>query len=186
MLSRFNLIPVFRGSWKGLSDGRYDGYRPDWLTRVILGLPPAGLFIAMLLNAGRLAAPTPILTAVSLMAGGMLSAFTHLSTLRLKITEWLDSPDAEPDRFRDEREMLDESAAHLLAGSVSCAITAAILVLGLNLASAPNGALTGFWAALAAATSSYVVLLFIMTVPRLYSAYVQINKVTSKLSGFVR
>lgn len=152
---------------------------------MILALLPLALFAYMLFSGGRLAAPTPILTAVSLMAGGMLSAFTHLSTLRLKITEWLDSPHAEADRFRDEREMLDESAAHLLAGSVSCVITAATLVLGMNLATDGKGALVGFWAASASAASSYVGLMFIMTVPRLYSAYVRINSVSSKLSGFV-
>jgi hypothetical protein len=186
MLDRFNLMPVFRGSWKGLTDGRYGRLRPDWMARVVLLLPPVALLVIMLWRDARLAAPTPVLTAVSLLAGGMLSAFTHLSTLRLKITEWLDDPDAEQDRFKAEREMMDESAAHLLAGAVACAIDAVILVLGLNLSSDDKGALTGIWAALGGAASTYVLLLFIMSVPRLYAAYVEINRVSSKLSGFAK
>jgi hypothetical protein len=181
MLSRFNLIPVVRGSWKGLSDSQY---KPDWFARAALTLLPGALFVGMLLWGGRLAAPTPILTAVSLLAGGMLSAFTHLSTLRLKITEWLSSPDIDDEFLRDEREMLDESAAHLLTGAMACAIAAGILVLGMNVALDGKGAITGLWAALSSAASAYVLLLFIMAVPRLYSAYVDINKVSSKLSGF--
>ncbi|MEU4559128.1 hypothetical protein AB0F72_12125 [Actinoplanes sp. NPDC023936] len=186
MLDRFNPIPVFRGSWKGLADGRYGRLRPDWLARAVLGLPPAALLIFMLCSDADLKAPVPILTAVSLLAGGMLSAFTHLSTLRLKITEWLDDPEAEQDRFLTEREMMDESAAHLLAGAVACALDAALLVLGLNLSSDEKGALTGVWAALAGAGSAYVLLLFVMSVPRMYAAYVAINDVSTKLSGFAR
>jgi hypothetical protein len=181
MLSRFNLAPVFRGSWKGISDTRY---QPDWLTRFVLACPPLALLILMWWLGGRLSAPTPILTAVSLLAGGMLSAFTHLSTLRLKITEWLDASGADSQRFLDEREMLDETAAHLLAGAVACVVTAVLLVLGMNLSMDEKGAITGLWAAASAAAGSYSALLFLMTAPRLYSAYVQINRVSSKLSGF--
>ena len=181
MFSRFNLIPVVRGSWKGLSDSNY---KADRFARIAIVLLPVGLFGGMLTFDGRLAAPTPILTAVSLLAGGMLSTFTHLSTLRLKITEWLASPDVDDDFLRDEREMLDESAAHLLTGAVVCALTASFLVLGMNVAQNEEGAITGFWAALSAAASAYVLLLFVMAVPRLYSAYVDINKVSHNLSGF--
>ena len=185
MLSRFNVRPVLFGHWKGLTDGRYRRYKPDWSARAILCIPFV-LTGVMWGTGGDLAAPTPLLTAVSLLAGGMLSAFTHLSTLRLKITEWLDKEGDEGSNFEVEREMLDETASHLLTGSLLCAIDALLLVVGLNFASSPEGHLTGVFAAIASGVSSYIFLVFVMIVPRLYSAYVEINKVSSKLNGFVR
>ncbi|WP_091101164.1 hypothetical protein [Micromonospora citrea] len=184
MLSRFNIVPVLRGHWKGLSDGRYRTYRPDWVARCILAAP-VGVFVLMLWSGTGLAAPTPLLTAVALLAGGMLSTFTHLSTLRLKLTEWLEKfDDGEDARFVVERESLDETAAHLLAGSLVCAIDAAVLVVGMNVSTSDRGALEGIWAALGGGLSSYILLVFIMVMPRMYSAYVEINSVSTKLSGF--
>ena len=106
MISRFNFRPVLRGHWKGLSNGARDGHHPDWLARIILATP-AGLFVVIWGLKGSFAAPTPILAAVALLAGGMLTAFTHLSTLRMKITELVD--EAEDERFVVEREMIDET-----------------------------------------------------------------------------
>ncbi len=114
----------------------------------------------------------------------MLSAFTHLSTLRLKITEW-DGDDG-VSRFSVERDMLDETAAHLLTGSLACVLDAAALVVGMNVSLDKKGHLTGFWAALSAGISFYVLLIFVVILPRLYSAYVEINNVKGRLSGFTR
>ncbi|WP_326651558.1 hypothetical protein [Streptomyces sp. NBC_01750] len=184
MSERFNVLPVLRGHWKGLTDGR-DTTRPraDIVARLSLLLPVA-VFALMLGRGGRLAAPAALLTGVALMAGGMLSAFTHLSTLRLKITEWDSSGGAS--RFEVERGMLDETAAHLLTGSLVCAFDAAALVIGMNVGATKAGQLQGFWAALAAGLSSYVLIVFIFVIPRLYSAYVEINNVSSELNGFDR
>jgi hypothetical protein len=183
MFGRFDIRPVLRGHWKGLANGQYINYRPDWAARIILLLPLL-LFTAMWVGDGRLAAPTPLLSAAALLAGGMLSAFTHLSNLRLKITEW--AGDGGPDRFAVEREMLDESAAHLLTGSLICVLDAATLVVGMNISVSDKGQLIGFWAALASGLSAYVFLIFIITIPRLYSAWVEINGVARHLNGFAK
>jgi hypothetical protein len=156
---------------------------PDWIARAVLLLPIA-VFATMWIRGGQLAAPTPLLTAVSLLAGGMLSAFTHLSTLRLKLTDW--ATERGQDYLDVERAMLDETAAHLLTGSLACGLDAAVLVIGMNLSLASNGHLTGFWAAAAAGLSTYILAIFIMIIPRLYSAWVEINGVSPSLSGFTK
>ncbi|MET9928623.1 MULTISPECIES: hypothetical protein [unclassified Streptomyces] len=183
MLDRFNVAPIFRGHWKGLTNGQYLSYRPDVLARLIMLLPIA-LFVFLLIRGATLSAPSALLTGAALLAGGMLSAFTHLSTLRLKITEW-DGESGES-RFGAEREMLDETAAHLLAGSLACILDAASLVVGMNLGLDSKGRLVGFWAAVSSGISFYVLLIFILILPRLYSAYVEINGVIGRLSGFTQ
>lgn len=181
MFSRFNFIPVLRGHWKGLTDGRYTPPRPDVIARLAL-LVPIAIFVFMWHRGGRLATPAALLTGISLLAGGMLSAFTHLSTLRLKIKEWVGNSEAS--RYEVEKGMLDETAAHLLTGSLLCALDAASLVIGMNVSVTKDGHVYGFWAALAAAISSYILIIFILLVPRLYSAYVGMNDVSPDLDGF--
>ncbi|MGV9452119.1 hypothetical protein [Streptomyces sp. NPDC003635] len=183
MLDRFNVAPILRGHWKGLTNGQYLVHRPDLAARAILLLPLL-LFGYLFWRGASLASPAALLTGAALLAGGMLSAFTHLSTLRLKITEW-DGDDG-VSRFSVEKDMLDETAAHLLTGSLACVLDAASLVIGMNVSLDKEGHLTGFWAALSAGISLYVLLIFVVILPRLYSAYVEINSVTGRMSGFTR
>ncbi|MFF3154797.1 hypothetical protein [Streptomyces sp. NPDC057910] len=152
--------------------------------RILMLVLPASAAVFMFLRDGELAAPAPLLTGVSLLAGGMLSAFTHLSTLRLKITDINATEGA--DRFVAERGMLDETAAHLLTGSLFCVLNAAVIVLGMNVSVSVQGHLTGALAAAAAGFSIYIVLLFIAVLPRLYFAYVEMNNVSVALNGFDR
>jgi drug/metabolite transporter (DMT)-like permease len=182
MLSRFDLRSVLRGHWKGLTNGQYSTYKPDRTSRIVLVIPLI-LFVVMLVAGGRLRAPTPLLTATALLAGGFLSAFTHLSTLRLKITEWIEEEGNE-DKLIVEREMLDETAAHLLTGALLCVLAAVALVAGMNVGGGNGSELVGFWAALVAGLSAYIALIFIIILPRLYSAWVDINHVSLRLSGF--
>lgn len=182
MFSRFNFIPVLRGHWKGLTDGRYTPPQPDILARSAL-IVPIIVFLLMWLKGGRFSTPVALLTGVTLLAGGMLTAFTHLSTLRLKLKEWAGTPDGS--RYDVEKGMLDETAAHLLTGSLLCALDAASLVIGMNVSATESGHLYGFWAALSAAISSYILIIFFFIVPRLYSAYVEMNDVSPDLNGFV-
>lgn len=191
MFGRLNFIPILRGHWKGLTDARSrlggierQSSRPDRPMRILMLVLPAGIGVFMFLRGGELAAPAPLLTGISLLAGGMLSAFTHLSTLRLKITDINANESA--DRFAAERGMLDETAAHLLTGSLFCALNAAVLVLGMNVGVSAKGHLTGALAAVATGFSIYIVLLFIAVLPRLYFAYVEMNNVSVALNGFDR
>lgn len=180
MFGRLNFWPIIRGHWKGLTDSNY---KADWPGRSVLIIPVA-VGIGFYAFDWKLSAPTAIISGVALLAGGMLSAFTHLSSLRLRLTESR-AESGDLDGYANERDMLDESAAHLLAGSLFCLLDAAVLIIGMNFTPAGR-ALTGMWGAGAAFLSSYVLLLFIITLPRLYFAYVDLNKVNSRLSGFAK
>ena len=81
--------------------------------------------------------------------------------------------------------MIDETAAHLLFAALLSAVDAGLIVIAMNtVASGQN--VEGWWAALVLAVSSYILMLFIICLPRLYSAYIQINSVSDALSGFTK
>lgn len=161
------------------------GNPADLATRGVLYGVPAAIVTLSLIQGWTLAAPVPILTAVSLLAGGTLSAFSSISSLRLKLTDWSDYDDG-----RDvDRESLDESVAHLFMIALACVIDAAVLVIGLNFAqgqegTAEAGALTGIFGAVAMGLTAYILLTFVMVLPRLYWAYTKMNRVSSKMNGF--
>ncbi|MEV8195067.1 hypothetical protein AB0P13_23580 [Rhodococcus pyridinivorans] len=185
MLERFNLLPLLRGQLKGLTLDARGGNPADVLARVVLYGVPLALVVAALIKNWTLAAPVPILTAVSLLAGGTLSAFSSISTLRMKLTEWSGESDG-----RDvDRESLDESVAHLFMIALACVVDAAVLVVGLNFAvgakgTPEEGVLTGAFAAVAIGVTSYIFLTFVMVLPRLYWAYTKMNRVSRKMNGF--
>ena len=177
--SRFNPTALLRGHAKGLSDYRDEG-RPlpasgtRWTMRglAIASGAAIGIFDAPLNSAG------PMLAAVALMAGGLLTAFTHLSTLRKSYTDRSATWD-QADRM--DRDFLDETAAHLLTGSYVAAWCAAALVVGMNFSA--GGQPRGWFAAVPVALATYLFLIFIVAIPRLYYAYVHLNSVRSELSG---
>ncbi|WP_439693165.1 hypothetical protein ACRQ4B_02670 [Curtobacterium sp. SP.BCo] len=182
MASRLLPIELFRGHWKALSDYRDETTHPDRFTRAVLLLVPAGAFIAMLtLPDARLGAPGALLSGVALLAGSFLAAWGQISSMRLKLTE---RTSEFGDTERVDRDALDESAAHLLVASLFSGAAALMLVLGMNFMSDPQtGAIHGFFAAMAVAFASYVLLLFLIAVPRLYTAYVTLHSVRNELNG---
>ncbi|WP_135454706.1 hypothetical protein [Mycobacterium sp. DL99] len=184
-MGRFDLRPLFRGQFKSLklanrSDRPYD----IAAIGILYGVPLVLLGLSFKLD-WYLSAPVPILTAVSLLAGGTLSAFSSLSSLRLKLTEWSDSHDGK-DVYRDS---LDESVAHLFMVALACVVDAAVLVVGLNVSRGEPGApraeaVVGVPAFFAIAITAYVFLAFVMVLPRLYWAYTRMNRVSPRLDGF--
>ncbi|MGB3482967.1 MAG: hypothetical protein WBB07_12225 [Mycobacterium sp.] len=151
---------------------------------VLYGVPLVLLISAWVWD-WHLSAPMPLLTAVSLLAGGTLSAFGSLSTLRLKLTERSDTRDGK-NVYRDS---LDESVAHLFMIALACVVDAAILVIGLNVSRGePNtplqDAVVCAPAWLAIGVTAYIFLAFVMVLPRLYWAYTRMNRVSPQLDGF--
>lgn len=178
---RLDLRPILRGHWYGLTDGRTKTDEPDWPTRIVLLatvlLVPIGLWRDF-----QLAAPGPLLSGVALLAGALVGSFGTMTTLRLKLNDIGEIDDA---ALAPERDLLDESVSHILLAALVAALTAATLVIGTNTTEADHP-VTGFWAALAIALSTYLALLFALILPRLYSAYVQINNVRPALNGQYR
>ncbi len=114
----------------------------------------------------------------------MLTAFTHLSSLRKAYT---DRVDVWGDAERVQRDYLDETAAHLLTGSYTAAWCAASLVVAMNTATpqVPGGPAVphGLCASVPVALATYLFLIFIVAIPRMYVAYVELNDVRDELSG---
>ena len=180
MFDRLLPVSVFRAHWKGLSSYRDDDVRPDVATRLVLIVVPMGIGISMWLFCGELSSPAALLAGLALLAGGLVAAFGQLATLRLRLTERMTSDD---DGQRTDRDFLDETAAHLLSAAYGAAVTAAVLVAGMNFALDKDGELYGPWAAVATALASWVILVFLIAIPRMYEAYAKINKVRDALSG---
>lgn len=180
MASRFVPVELFRGHWKGLSDYRQKKIIPDNVTRFFIVALPVAAGVAIVVFGGTLAAPGSLLAGAALLAGGFLAAFGQISNLRVRLT----------DRARDfrdaeaiDRDSLDETAAHLLVASFTSGVTALALVLAMNFGAGTNGAVGGVWAGIVVVPATYVLLVFIIAIPRLYNAYVNINQVRDELSG---
>lgn len=183
MTRRLDLRPIIRGQWRGLSKGLPPDIKPDWLARILIYATPVAILLLSVALCWSIAAPSALLSGVALLAGGLLSSFAYLSTLRMKVTEWSSS---EPDRWRTERSMLDETAAHLLAAVLACIVEAVLLVIGMNLSTPPQYAVSGWLAAAIYAVAAYIALIFLVCLPRLYNAYTELNDVSDELSGFTR
>ena len=178
-MSRFNPRQLVRGHWNSLSTDGDDATSamPDVASRVIFAVVPAGCVIASYVWHWKIGAPTALLSGVALLAGGLLGAFGQLATMRTKMTERrLFEGDAEA----TDRNMIDETVAHLLLAALLCGVDAVLIIIGLNTAKNP-ATLTGLWADAVIGVSAYVALLFLVSVPRLYSAYVQYNEVSPHL-----
>jgi hypothetical protein len=181
MLERFNFTPVFIGHWRGLTKDTDNGPEPDWGARaIVLGLPVA-VVLVMIWRDTEFAFPAVLLTAVSLLAGAGLSVFAQLSSLRLKLTEWFDDDDPSHDTDKDA---LDESVSHLMAASLACILDAVVIVIGMVTGKPDADTLAGPFAYAAGGLTAYIALLFVMLIPRLYYAYVNVNSVQGHLNGF--
>lgn len=180
MFGRLLPTSVIRGHWKGLSFYRDDKIRPDIAVRAVVVVVPLAVGAAMLLFHGRLMAPTALIAGLSLLAGGLLASFGQLSTLRLRLSE---RAEYDGDGQQTDRDFLDETVSHLLAAAYGAAVTAALLVVGMNFGLDSSGAVTDWWAAVPAALGTWVVIVFLIAIPRVYEAYVGMNSVRDALSG---
>ncbi|MGP9031520.1 hypothetical protein ACT17S_00395 [Glutamicibacter mysorens] len=184
-MSRFSLAPIIRGHWKGLTNDTKDGnVNADWVSRILLISAPTLLVTATLVFGWQVHSPSAILSAVALLSAGLLGVFTQLSGLRVRLTErkeeeWLDV----------ERDGIDEAVSHILFSFLLCIFICVLLVIGINVAASEielpaKEFLRSCWSALVFATTSYVVLTMVILVPKLYSAYTEMNEVKDELNGF--
>jgi hypothetical protein len=167
--SRLNPWPILRAHWRGLGRGDRRTSATELGERLVV-VATLLLWVPALYWNWKLSAPEPMFAGVSLLAGALLAAFGFLATVRLR----LQYRDPHPGSSGTQRakEHLDESVSHLLAAAVICLVDAVALVIGMNITSDPAGALVGVMAAIVIALSSYLVVLFLMLMTRLYAAYV--------------
>lgn len=187
-MNRMNPSALIAAHWKGLqsraypSNGGEPTTTPDGLARLISAGAPVtvgGVAVIFIWQGNlHLAEGTAslVVTAATLAVGGMLAAFAQLASWRSRLAE------RDLDIQRPLRALIDEAVVHILLAVLESASLMLLTVLSLLL---PNP-----WAivpnALVVAVGSHLVLLFFIIVPRLYSAYVQVNEVTDEVNGYAR
>jgi hypothetical protein len=175
-------MPLLRGHWRGLTVDGGEGTTvsaKDVIARGVFFMVPLVLMGFAYFDHWHLKATGPLLSGVSLLAGGLLASFGQLTSFRQRLFE---SMAFEGDGEATDRNMVDETVAHLLLAAFLCGIDAIILVVGLN-TSKDGSTVGGVVAVLAIGVSSYIALLFFVAVPRLYIAYATYNKVSRHISG---
>ncbi|MCU1406241.1 MAG: hypothetical protein JWQ43_2544 [Glaciihabitans sp.] len=175
---RFSLSDLVVGFMKVLRNRNSLPSKPDHAARSVLLLAPFVVGIAVLHWDVHIQAPATLLTGIAILAGGFLTAFTHISTLRLRLTE---RQVKQEDSEMDDRDLIDEIATLLLVAAFVSMVTAATLVVAMNWVE--EDFLYQWAAAAVAGLGTEVFALFLLTIPRLYNAYLQINKVRPALNG---
>lgn len=179
---------LFKGHFKSLSIRGETFTRQNWpVTAVVYGLPVVTFILCWLLEQIMqvpvvLQKPGAVLSAAALLAGGTLTAFTHLSTLRLKLTERsVELKDTE----QADRDMVDEVALHLIMAALSSTITALLLILGITYATGSTNTdeIRGPFAWIVFSSLVFNGVLYWIAFPRLFLAYIEINNVSKAMAG---
>ncbi|WBC12963.1 hypothetical protein O7600_17465 [Micromonospora sp. WMMA1998] len=164
ILDRFDLRPLIRDHFRSM---QLPNASPDWAARSIVVLVPVVVGVLSYLRGWRLTDPSAISGASALIAGIMFGAFTQLAAFRDRI-EGRRPFDATTRRhFR-------ETAAHLMAGALASALEAAVLVVASGIRPNPDAKLDRVATCVVLALGSYVLVLFIMAIRRMYSAYLRV------------
>lgn len=83
------------------------------------------------------------------------------------------------------RDYLDETAPSLLVGSPISGVATTFLIIAMHFADPTHG-VTGVAAAIITYLAAYIGVLFLMTIPAMYAAYAETNKVRKEIAGFRR
>lgn len=208
MFDRLNIFAVLRGHWKGLRNR--SGSKVIAADLVARGfLVGSTVFVVVLSwrSGLELKQPGTLFAGLSLLSSGLLAAFAQIASIRTRFSV-PDDPDF--DTEIDTRNMLDEAVAHVLTAALLAAVAAALLLVAINVGgvetsqaapvgtsgSAPVGPATvstattsaeqsinTAFSTLIAGLATYLFVLFVMTIRKLYAAYVVGNNVSEELSG---
>lgn len=175
---------LFRGHYKVLADrndsGAVNRRWVRWVLLVVIYVVPIAIGVLMTRLNTTLHSPGALLTATSLLSGGALSAFTHISSLRQRLTDrraTYDHADA------SDRSLIDESATHLLMCAVAAMVTATSIIVGMLTSHATNAEYAGLLAGISIGLAAWTGIVFWIAVPRLYAVYVQMHHVADSLNG---
>ena len=183
MSPRFSPVPLFFGHWKTLSVPAPNlKVKGDVVSRIVLLGAPVALTVLAFVGSWDLKTPSAVLGGTSLLAGGLLAAFGQIAAWRARVSDQLGDYELS-DKQILRLDSIDETASHLLVAAYLAGVEALLIVLGLNASADKLGNVTGVLAALSFGVGSYLALLFLLTVPRLYAAYVDVYSVRRELSG---
>lgn len=189
MASRLNVAPIFLAHWRGLTrrqplpDGDF-AYSPDSTARALTLAVPlvAGAAALVWLRSADDKWSLPVdfagvaIAAASLLSAALVAAFTQLAGWREKLRD--------QDRTREKplRAMVDEAVGHVLLSMLEAVLIVASAAASMMLAGWP----ARLACSLTFAAAAHVIFLFMLLIPRLYSAYVQTNDVDEHMDGFTR
>lgn len=181
MLERFIPVEVVKFHWSSLedrSDDHEDGRgRSDRPVKVVLVLAPCLAAGIVIWRGLELQAPGPVLAALSLLSAGLLAAFGQIASIRSRYR----LPDDAYDPDKHTREMLDEAVAHVLTAALLSVSTALLIVLGMNIGG--SAARLPVWAtAIVLLFGTYLSLLFLMVIRKLWGAYEVANELDQRNS----
>lgn len=208
-MDRLNPLAVWRGHWVGMRDRESlaDGSTtstPDHVARAVILLVPAGVAIAMGPWRGvELQAPAVLVGGLSLFSAGLLAAFAQIASIRGR---YVVPDDPRYDSEKPTRDMLDEAVGHILFAALLSIVTVVTVIVGMNIdhsttagaataaAQAPPpppppepGSMLGTrFSAAVGFLGSYLVILFAMTVRKLYGAYIIANEVSDDVGGHIK
>jgi hypothetical protein len=181
---RFNLAPVLVGHWRGLSNVDHQGKitGADYAARATLVIVSGGIAGFIAWKGIEFAAPAAFLSAFALLSGVLLGVFAQLASMRLKLTE----QDDESGRRQVLKDSLDESVAHVLVAAMLGLACCVIAVIAMAIGDPKQPTISGIPAVFLGALGTYELLLLLIVIRALYSAYVRVNSVSEELSGFSR
>jgi len=151
----------------------------DLFARAVLYGLPLILGVVALWRGATVAAVDGLLAAGGILAGALFMAFTQVAAWRDRYTERMAGRQASelPQRYS-----LDETVAHILMATYACFGLAVVALVGANFANKEDK-LTGIWAALTIVDGTYVVLLMLIIIPKLYAGYAVTHEVDREMSG---
>jgi len=182
VLDRLNPINVFRAHWHSLEHRTNQSTRKDLGTRAVLLALPAVVGGLIVMAGHELESAGTFVSALSLFSAGLLAAFAQIANIRAKYP----TPDGDYDPDVLTRAMLDEAVALILVAALVSVTTAAAVLVGLNLGAtdAQGAAVIPTWlSAPIAAACTYLLLMFIMTIRKLYGAYTKAHDVDTAQHG---
>lgn len=171
MTDRFSPLALFKAHFVGLKDhSKEKGV--DRFAATALVIAPLGAAVAMGLF-GTIKDAAAWFTGISLISTGLVALFVYLAELRMRLA-------ARAPQFplgdKTLRENLDEAGTHALAGAYLGVVSAAVLVIEMNLASE----LRGLYAAVPTWSSVYTLMIALMLVPRIHHAFSKANEVLDR------
>jgi hypothetical protein len=185
--NRFSAGYIWNAHRKGLRNRQYNAAgrtpsAPDFFALTLLyGIPLLLGGLAWYFGL-TVAAIDGLLAAAGLLAGGLFMGFTQVAAWRDRYTE---RARAREDSERPQRYSLDETVAHVLMATYGCLLLVVVILVGANFTN-DEGDLVGWAAAATIAVGTYIVLLMMIIIPKLYVAYAVTHELDDEMSGLHR
>lgn len=165
-MERLNPLLVLRAHWRSLQVRTQTSRSSDRVAKGILAGSLVVVTVVAWLADLHLVNPGSLGATLGLLSAGLLAAFAQLASIRSRY----ERPDDDYDPDLLTREMLDEAIAHILTAVLLAATLALVIVIAMNVGS-DGSSLNRWFSSVVAGIGTYLFLLFVMTVRKLFGAY---------------